>query len=112
MKITSQFKGHCKACKGTIAIGEEIEWMRDRTALQSNSFHLRCWVPPRVGPSLSDLECAEDFIKFALMSGAPLMRVRQEKIFTVIKGKKHNHCLHRAIDANEKVTFKCCTCIP
>ena len=78
MKIKSEFKGQCKACKGAIAIGEEIEWMRDKTALSSNSFHLRCWIPPRVGPSLSDLENTEDFLKFIPKSGLPVIRLKQE----------------------------------
>lgn len=85
MRISAEFAGHCTACKSKIARGEQIEWSRDRGALQSDSFHLRCWAPARVSPTLSDLEGAEDFIKFAVTSGAPLMRVVQEKIFIVQK---------------------------
>lgn len=57
-----------------------------------------------------DLESAEDFLKFALTTGPTIMRVLQEKLFIVVEGRKHNHCIHRTIDADEKVTFKCCTC--
>lgn len=76
MRLKAEYKGYCTACRGRIAIGEEIEWSRDKTALRSNSYHLRCWVPARVGPTLSDLEGAEDFIKFALTSTRePILRM-------------------------------------
>lgn len=88
MIILARFAGRCTECNGKISRGEEIEWSRDRTALRPKSFHLRCWAPPRVGPSLSDLECAEDFLRLALTSGPPLMRVMQERILIINRGWK------------------------